>query len=281
MLKKILQKLRPDSEKEMSFLDHLEELRWHLVRSALAILVFAIAAFIFKDIIFDGILLAPKRVDFVTARLMCQLGKHLNVGGLCINQQSFELINTDIAGQFTSHMYVSIIAGIIIAFPYILWELWSFVKPALHINELKYTRGIIFFTTFLFLCGILFGYYIITPLSLNFLGSYQVSPEVQNRISLDSYMGIVTNISLAGGITFELPIVVYFLTKIGLVGPDFLRKYRKHSVVVMFILAAIITPSTDVTSQVLVALPLILLYEVGIWVSISVSRNNKEIKMKN
>lgn len=257
----------------MTFLDHLEELRWHLVRSAIAVIVFAIAAFFCKEIIFDGILMAPKNADFITARLMCRLGEYLHVEGLCINQQSFKLINIDIAGQFTTHMYVSIVVGIIIAFPYIFWELWSFVKPALRANELKYTKGIIFFATSLFLLGILFGYYVISPLSINFLGTYQVSKAIENTITFDSYMSIVVNIALAGGITFELPIVVYFLTKIGLVGPAFLRKYRKHGIVVMFILAAIITPSTDVTSQVLVALPLILLYEIGILVSATVTKN--------
>ncbi len=273
MLKKILQKLNPNAEKEMTFLDHLEELRWHLIRSAIAIVVFAIAAFFCKEIIFDGILLAPKRPDFITARLLCQLGDYLKVDGLCLNQKPFELISTDIAGQFTTHMFVALIAGLIVAFPYVFWELWSFIKPALKEKELKYTRGIVFFASSLFLLGILFSYYMIVPLSLNFLGSYQVSAEVTNRISLDSYIDIVTNMSLAGGITFELPIVVFFLTKIGLIGPTFMRNYRKHAIVVMFILAAIITPSTDVTSQTLVALPLILLYEISIWVAVSVAKN--------
>lgn len=273
MLKKILQTLNPNPEKEMTFLDHLETLRWHLIRSVIAIVVFAIAAFVCKEFIFDGILLAPKRADFITAQLMCRLGEYLQVTGLCINQQPLKLISIDIAGQFTTHMFVALIAGLIVAFPYVCWELWRFIKPALHQQELKYARGIVFYTSVLFLMGVLFSYFIIAPLSINFLGTYQVSSEVQNTISLDSYISIITNMALAGGITFELPIAVYFLTKIGLIGPAFMRTYRKHSIVVMFILAAVITPSADVTSQVLVAMPLIALYEISIWVSTAVAKN--------
>jgi len=251
---------------EMSFLGHLEELRWHLLRAFLSILIIAIAAFIFHDIIFDKILLAPKSPDFFTNRMFCAFSKIVNAPTLCINSNPFEIINIDMAGQFTTHIMVSIIAGIILAFPYIFFEFWSFVKPALYLKEKGYAGGAVFYSSLLFLVGVLFGFYIITPLSVHFLGSYNVSDQVENQINLTSYISTVAKVILASGVVFELPVLVFFLTKIGLVTPSFLRKYRKHSIVVILLLSAIITPP-DIFSQVLVCFPLLFLYEIGIGIS--------------
>ena len=179
------------------------------------------------------------------------------------------------SGQFSTHITTSIFAGFVLAFPYVFWELWRFIRPALHANEIKMARGIVFFSSVLFLFGILFGYYIIAPLSVNFLGSYQVSSVVSNQISLTSFMTTVTTVSFANGIIFELPILVYFLTKIGLLTPSFMRIYRRHAMVLILVLSAIITPP-DITSQILVSLPLIVLYEISISISKRVIKNQEK-----
>ena len=264
---------------EMNFLDHLEALRWHLVRSIIAILVIAIAAFMYKDIIFDQIILAPMNPQFWTYIQLCKIDAALGLNGiLCITSMDFTLFNLDMSGQFTTHITVSALAGLIIGFPYVFWEIWSFVKPALQEKESKYARGIVFWTTFLFLLGILFGYYLITPLSVNFLGSYQVSTSVANQINLGSYISTVTTITLAAGLVFELPILIYFLTKVGLVNPGMLRMFRRHSFVGALLLGAIITPP-DVTSQLLVTIPLVILYEVSIFISAYVIRKQEKEKI--
>jgi sec-independent protein translocase protein TatC len=259
-------KKRGEGEGEMTFLQHLEELRWHLIRAFIAVVAGAIVAFVFKDIIFDHIILAPNNPDFLTNRLLCQLSELVKVPALCINQNPIELISIKMAGQFTTHINISLIAGLIVAFPYVFWEFWSFFKPALYEKEARYARGAVFSASLLFLLGILFGYFVITPLSINFLGSYRVSDLVHNQINISSYIGSVTSVALAAGLTFELPIVAFFLTRIGVITPEFMRKYRKHSIVVILVLAAVITPP-DVFSQILVSLPLLLLYEVSIFIA--------------
>jgi sec-independent protein translocase protein TatC len=262
-----------NAEGEMSFLDHLEALRWHLVRSAIAIISIAVVLFCFKDFLFDGVLLAPKSPHFPTYRAMCWLSNRFHLGDdLCITQIDFNLISTDISAQFSTHMMVAFFGGIVVGFPYLVYELWKFIKPALHENEQRYAKGIVFFTSFLFLLGVLFGYYVITPMSVNFLGTYQVSSQVKNMISLDSFISIVTTMTLLTGIVFELPIVVYFLTQIGIFNPGFMRKYRRHAIVIILIVAAIITPTSDATTLTLVSVPLWLLYEVSIFVSAYVVR---------
>lgn len=261
---------------EMSFLDHLEVLRWHLVRSAIAVVVLACYFFIEKDLIFDKIILAPKYANFITYRIMCRLDDLVDAGGaLCVNQLNFDLINTDLSGQFTMHMWISIMSGFVASIPYILWEIWRFIKPALKEKERKNATGFVFYASALFIMGVLFGYYVVVPLSVNFLGSYQVSAAVANMISVDSFVGTVTNITLASGIVFELPILVYFLSSLGIITPEFMRKFRRHAVVVILVVAAIITPSPDITSQMLVAMPLYVLYEISIFVSRFVVNKNK------
>lgn len=270
-----------NSEKaEMSFLEHLEALRWHLMRAVIAVVTLAIILFFYREIVFDNFLFAPKHPDFWTYRMLCLLSDYLDMGdALCIRELPFELINTELSGQFTMHIWVSFVAGFILAAPYVLWEIWRFIKPALHEKERKYSKGVVFFSTLLFFAGVLFGYYVIVPLSINFLGSYQVSADVKNMIAMDSFVSTVTTITFASGIVFELPIVIYFLTQIGLMTPQFMRTYRKHAMVIILIVAAVITPSPDVTSQLLVAFPLYLLYELSIFVSMYVVKKaEKELR---
>ena len=195
---------------------------------------------------------------------------------MCIREIPFSLINTELSGQFTMHMWVSFIGGLILAFPYLLWEVWQFIKPALHEKEIKNTRGFVFFASLLFIIGILFSYYLIVPLTINFLGGYQVSADVINMITMDSYISTLTTLTLASGILFELPIVIFFLTKFGIISPAFMRKYRKHAIVIILIVAAVVTPSPDISSQLIVAFPLYLLYEASIFVSWYVAKKNQQ-----
>lgn len=264
---------------EMSFLGHLEALRWHLVRAVGVVMVLALTWFFLKELLFDGILLAPKNPQFLTYRVLCHLSDRLQLGeDLCIREIPFRLIATDISSQFTTHMCVAFVAGLVTGFPYVVWELWRFIKPALHEKERRYANGIVFYTSFLFITGVLFGYYIITPMTVNFLGNYQVSTEVQNMISLDSFISTVTTMTLITGIVFELPIVVYFLSKVGILSPKFMRDYRKHAIVVILILSAVITPTSDATTLIMVAIPLYILYEVSIFVSAYVVRGKQAVQ---
>lgn len=267
--------MKNGEEKEMSFLEHLEELRWHIIRSILAIVIFMIIAFIFKGFIFGKVILGPQQPGFLTNRLLCQLAELVKLPGLCINQNPVTLINIKMSGQITTHITASIVAGLILAFPVILWEFWSFFKPALKDNEAKHARGAVTAASLLFFIGVLFGYFVLAPLSIHFLSTYIIDPTVINQINVRSYIGTLTSICLATGLVFELPIVTYFLTKVGIVTPGFMRKYRKHSIVVIFILSAIITPP-DVFSQTLVAIPLLLLYEISILISARVMKNKEK-----
>lgn len=259
-------------EDEMSFLDHLEVLRWHLVRSVSAVVLCGILAFIFKDFVFDRVIFGPKSPDFITYRVFCRISQLMGLGdSYCITDMPIQIINTDMGGQFSTHILVSFVTGIILAFPYIVFEIYRFVKPALYENELRYANAGIFYTSVLFLIGIAFGYFIIAPLSVNFLANYSVSREVGNYINLSSFISTVSMVTLACGVLFELPIFIYFLSKIGLVTPASLKKYRKHSLVGILVAAAIITPP-DIISQIIVAIPLGLLYELGILISKGVER---------
>ncbi|MBN2175816.1 MAG: twin-arginine translocase subunit TatC [Bacteroidales bacterium] len=256
-------KNQPPPEKEMSFWEHLEELRGHIFRSLAVILVFAIAAFIAKKYIFDYVILAPKDADFLTNRLLCKLGDLLSVEALCIGRMDLNIQNINMSGQFMTHMYVSLFAGLIVAAPYVIWELWRFIMPALHPKEKKYSQGAVFVSSLLFLLGVLFAYFLIVPLTINFLGTYQVSEDVPNQIQLNSFISTIISVTIAVGIVFELPILVFFLTKVGLVTPAFLKKNRKYMLVIVLIISAIITPP-DVFSQILVCIPLLGLYEISI-----------------
>lgn len=262
----------------MSFLEHLEELRWHLIRSVLAIVIMAVVAFILKDFIFNTIIFKPKTPGFWTNRMFAQFGDFIGSEAVKINKQDLQLISIKMAGQFITHIWTALVAGFIIASPLVFFEFWRFIKPALYDTEKKHASGAVFFTTVLFLLGVLFGYYLIVPLSLHFLGSYSLSPEVTNQININSYISTVVSISLASGVVFLLPIFVFFLSKVGLLTPGFMKKYRRHSYVVMLLLAAIITPP-DVFSQIMVAVPLVFLYEIGIFISRRIEK--QRIKQEN
>ena len=258
---------------EMSFLEHLEELRWHIIRSAIAIIVLAVVAFVCKEIVFDEIIIKPSRPEFWTNRMFAKLAELTGANALSINSKPLQLIGINMSDQFSAHLWVSIIAGFIISFPYIMFEVWRFISPALYENERKYSTGAVFYISLLFMLGVLFGYYIIAPLTIDFLGGWQVSAEVTNQITIISYMTTVATVALSGGIVFELPILIYFLSKVGILDAHTLKYYRRHAYVGLLVLATIITPP-DVFSQIMVCIPLVLLYEVGIFIARRVERDN-------
>ena len=258
---------------EMTFIDHLEELRWHIIRALSSIVVFSIVAFLSKKIVFHDIILGPSRTDFWTYRMLCKLGDALGSPLLCIDELPFIIQSRQMTGQFTMHITSSIVVGLICAFPYAFWEIWRFIKPGLYDEEQKASTGAVFFVSVLFAIGVLFGYYIVAPLSINFLSNYQLDPSILNEFDIVSYVSTVTMLVLACAIMFQLPVVVYFLSKAGLVTPALMRQFRKHSIVVILIISAIITPP-DVMSQILVSLPLILLYQIGIYLSASIEKKS-------
>lgn len=266
---------------EMSFLDHLEELRWHLIRSVVAIVIVGCGAFIMKDFIFDTVIFGPKKMDFPTYQFFCRIATFFGIDSeFCGDSLPFTIQNRTMAGQFSAHIWTSIWAGFIISFPYVLWELWRFISPGLHANEKKYSRGFILVASSLFFLGVLFGYYVVAPLSINFLGTYQVSKEVLNEIDISSFIATVRASVIACGIMFELPIIIFFLTKVGLVTPEILKKYRKIALVIVLILSAIITPP-DVASQIVVAVPVLILYQISIFISKLVLKNEAKKEKRN
>lgn len=268
------------SVNEMSFLDHLEDLRWHLIRIVGSVIICGTVAFIFKGFIFDNIIFAPKKMEFPTYQWLCSLANLVSVKDSTFCGEAFPFIiqNRTMAGQFSAHIWTSIYAGFIIAFPYVIYQLWKFISPGLNDNERNTSRGFIIVSSLLFFLGVLFGYYVITPLSINFLGTYSVSTEVSNEIDISSYISLVRASVIASGIIFELPILIYFLTKLGLVTPEILRKYRKFALVIVLIISAVITPP-DIASQIIVAIPVIILYEISIHISrIVLKRERKNTK---
>ena len=266
-------------EKEMTFLQHLEELRWHLIRSLLSIVVFAIAVFLAKDFVWHNIILAPSRVDFWTYQMLCKAGELLQSSGLCIDDLPFIIQSRKMTGQFTMHLTSSFLIGLIVAFPYVFWEIWRFVSPGLETKERINSRGAVFYVSFLFMVGVLFGFYIISPLSVNFLSHYSVDPSVKNEFELINYVSTISMIVLSSAVLFQLPIVVYFLTKAGLVTPAFLREYRKHAIIIILILGALLTPP-DPISQVLIAIPLFGLYQISIFISASTLRREQRAEKR-
>ena len=258
--------------KEMTFIEHLEELRWHVIRAVGAIFVFAIIAFIYIQDIFKYIILGPKSPDFWTYRMLCKLSDYTGYADLCVKKLDFTLQALGVSDQFTMALTSSVIIGLCFAFPYAFWELWRFIKPGLRVVERKAARGAVFYVSLLFLMGLFFGYYIVSPLAINFLANYQLTPEIKNQFDLTSYIGIIVTLSLGCALMFQMPIVAFVLSKVGILTPGFLREYRKHAWIVILIVAGIITPSPDIYSQVLVAMPLAMLYEVSILVSGSIQR---------
>ena len=262
-------------EAEMGFLDHLEELRKRLFWSAVFILSAGITLFICKSWLFETVLFGPRRIDFASFRAWCWLSETIGAGQtLCVQEIRYELINTTMLGNFTTHILVSAIGGFIIAFPLVFWQGWLFIRPALKMAEVKAANGIGLSSSALFFTGVAFGYWVIAPLSLQFLGNYELG-DVEARISAMSYMKTIASITLAAGLIFQLPVVVYFLSRAGLVTPEILKSYRRHALVAILVIAAVITPP-DLTSQVLVALPVLVLYEVSIVISRRVIKRNAE-----
>jgi sec-independent protein translocase protein TatC len=252
-----------EEEEGMSFLDHLEALRWHLLRAVTAVLIFTVVAFIAKDFVFGVLILGPSKVDFLTYRVLCDIGNYFGISALCINELPFTIQSRQMTGQFSMHMTSSMVVGLIAAFPYLFYEVWKFISPGLYAQERNAARGAVFFVSFLFLSGASFGYFVLSPLSINFLANYQLDSTIANEFDITSYVSTLSMLVLASAIMFQLPVVVYFLSMSGLVTSKMLQSYRRHSIVVILIVSAIITPP-DVVSQMLIAMPILVLYEV-VW----------------
>lgn len=266
-----------DKKAEMSFIDHLEALRWHIVRSGLVWLAAAIVIFSKIDWIFDKIIFAPAQSNFITYSALCKFGHYIGIGdSLCMPPINLQLQGNTISGPFMSAISISMIGGLVIAFPYLFWELWRFIKPALSSKELKYSKGSIFWVTLCFFCGAAFGYYLLAPFTFNFLANFTLGSTNAYKYmpTLDDYIDTLNNIILGCGISFELPVLAYVLAKIGLINAAFLKKYRKYAFVIILILAAVITPSPDWTSQIIVAVPLLLLYELSVFIAARVDKEN-------
>jgi len=265
-----------EDEKEMSFLDHLEELRWHVIRSLGAILVFMILAFVFHREIFDNVIFGPARPDFLSFRALCKLGHLIGFEeAMCIKEIPMKIQNRLMTGQFTMALTSSFIIGLIVAFPYVAWEVWRFIKPGLHSNERKYSRGAVGAISTLFFLGVSFGYYVMCPVSVYFLASFQISELIQNEFDIVSYVGTVVTLVFGSGLLFQLPVVVYFLARVGIVTADMLRAFRRHAIVVILVIAAVITPP-DPISQSIVAIPLYMLYEFSIVIARFVEHRKAE-----
>lgn len=262
-------------EKEMSFIDHLEELRWHLIRSIIAILVFAIVAFLSKDIVFGKIILGPSKANFLTYQFFCKVGQLTGAQFFCIDELPFIIQNRQMAAQFMMHITSSAVIGFIAAFPYVFWEIWRFVSPGLYTNEKRASRGAVFSVSVLFISGVLFAYFVLLPISINFLMNYSLDATIQNEIDLTSYVSFMMTLVITGGLAFQLPVVTYFLAKGGIVSSGGMKTFRKMALVVILIFSALITPP-DVFSQILISIPLFLLYEAGILVVATVERKERK-----
>jgi len=259
----------------MAFTDHIEALRWHLVRALVAIIIAAIFVFFNIEWIFTNIILGPTKSDFISYRLLCDFGKVIHVDALCMDAINLKFQNTELSGQFMMSFSSAFMLGFIIAFPYVFWEMWRFIKPALKTVELKYARGIVFWSSLLFFIGVAFAYFLIAPFTINFFANYQLSPQFENIITIANYYDTMGDLVFGLGIVFELPILVYFLSRIGILTPKLMRDQRRFAIVIIMVLAAVITPP-DWFSIFLVAIPLVLLYEAGIVVSARILKEKKQ-----
>lgn len=263
----------------MSFIDHLEVLRWHIMRSVLAILASAIVFFVYIDEIFDTVIMGPTRNDFISYRVLCKLSHVLHMGdSLCMPPMKLNLQVTSISGTFMSSITIAIVGGLLVALPYVFWEIWKFVRPALKASELKYTRGIIFWVSMFFFIGVAFGYFMLAPFTFNFLSNYTIGGMgvIDYRPTLADYLDTLIDIGLGAGVAFELPMATWLLSKLGIITPGFLREYRKYAYVVLLVLAAIITPSPDWGSQLIVVIPLVMLYEISIVIAARIQKKRDE-----
>lgn len=272
-------KTATDSSTELGFVDHLEALRWHILRSVIAILIIAIVVFLNIDWIFDTIIYGPMRSDFITYTTLCHWGQKMHMGdALCMPAPNVKMQVTNFGSQFMSSISIACIGGFIIAFPYVFWELWCFIKPALTANEIKKSRSSIFWVSFFFFLGVLFAYFLMAPFTFSFLSNYKLGTlqAIETRPTLDDYIENMVDIIIGSGLAFELPVASYVLSRIGLVNPAFLKTYRKYAYVIILIVAAVITPSPDWMSQTIVAVPLIALYEISIFISARVEKDRKQ-----
>ena len=256
----------------MTFFDHLEELRWHIIRSVISILVFTIIAWIYQKEIFGGIIMAPSKATFWTNRMLCKLADLTGVEGLCFKPAAFILQSREVSGQFMMAFTQSIMVGLLFAFPYFFWEIWRFIKPGLKLKEAKAARGAVFWVSVLFFMGVLFGYYIVSPMAINFLASYQLDESIQNQFDINDYISLLSTMTLACGITFQLPMISFVLSQVGILTPTLMRENRRYAIVIILIIAALITPSPDAISQLLVTVPLLGLYEISILVSARIKK---------
>jgi sec-independent protein translocase protein TatC len=265
-------------EAEMSFFDHIDVLRKHLLRALAVVFVFTAGAFYYTDFIFNKVIMGPIDVKFWTYRMMCKLYERFPSIGedFCIKTIDAKIINTEMSGQFTLQLNACVMTGLILGIPYLLFEIWLFIKPALHDNERKSASGFVVFASILFFTGILFGYYIICPLSVNFLINFKVSPDIQNTFTIDSYLSTVMTLTLGSGIIFQLPVVIYILSKVGVMTPAFMRSSRRYAAVIILIVAAVVTPTADPFTMLTVAAPLFLLYEMSIYISANIERKRNK-----
>jgi len=266
IFKKIAGKPGENPTAEMGFLDHIEALRWHIIRSIVVVVVAAILVFLKVEWVFDHIILGPARNDFISYRWLCQIGKLLHIDSFCMGEIKMEFQNTAVTGQFMMSMSVSLMLGFIVSIPYILWELWRFIKPALKHTEIAQARGIVFWCSLLFFIGVLFAYYLLAPYTINFFGGYQLSSRFKNIITIENYYETISNLLLGIGIVFQLPVIVFFLSRIGLLTPAFLKDKRRYAVLILFVLAEIITPP-DLVSCLLVFFPRYALFEISVFIS--------------
>jgi sec-independent protein translocase protein TatC len=274
---KLFKRRRKDgSPEEMSFIEHLDELRKHLFKSAIAVALGAIVMAIYNNFIVKKILMGPTHKDFVTYGYLCRISQRLGLGSkLCMTQINVKMQSTDVAGQFNIYFNIILIGGFIIAFPYVFWQFWKFTKPALKPKELKNTRGVIFWVSLLFFLGVFFGYFIIAPYTINFFSNFSLDDNIQNIWTISSYFNTIVPLILGAGLAFQLPLVMYFLAKVGVVSANYLRRVRKYAILIMLIVAGIITPP-DMLSQIVCTIPLILLYEISILLCVKVEKKKKQ-----
>ncbi len=262
------------TKNNLTFIEHLDELRKHLFRAVIAVLLLMIFCFICKDLLFQHLIFGPQDKDFLSYKVLCFISRFLSSGDACNNNYSFEIVNLSMTGQFLMHLKVSLYAGLILAFPYILYEAWLFIKPGLYKKEKKASIYFLLYGSLLFIIGVLFSYFIVSPISMQFLTNYSLSPEIKNTISLESYISFLSSITFAGGLMFELPLVIYFLAKIGLVTDKTLISFRRHSLIIILFISALITPP-DISSQLILSLPLFILYELSIKIAKKTSKKSQ------
>ncbi|MBE7173701.1 MAG: twin-arginine translocase subunit TatC [Williamsia sp.] len=265
---------------EMSFVDHLEELRWHIMRSVIALLVGTVIVFVKMDFFFDRIVMGPSHSDFITYRALCGISHRIGLGdAMCLENINLKLISTQMGAQFLMSFTIAFVGGFILAFPYVFWEFWKFTRPALTEKERQRTRGVIFWVSLLFFSGVAFGYFLIAPYTVNFFASYTLSPLIANTFTIEDYIDNIVSLVLGTGIVFQLPLVVFFLSKIGVLSPAFLRTSRKYAFLVILVIAAVITPP-DVVSMTICTLPLLFLYEISIWISARAIKNDEKKELE-